>query len=322
MDRDFENEVQNVVGITSSSSKTKAQMWVISSGKGGVGKTFAASSLAISLSKLGNSVVILDLDLSGANIHTTFGLSPAPNNIRHFFEGAKKLADLLVPTSVPRISYVQGFWDGWTPTDLTADQVKTLAIEAKKLKADYVLVDLGAGAIAGHLELLQHADEKILITSPEPTSIEKTYRFIESYICYSLKQHCIPESYDGLIRALRDYRNAASGNYFSFRSFLKENSGVHLDYFDNLMTKPIRLMVNCCRSQANIELGHAIKSVCYKFYDFKLDYIGSIDYDNAVWQSIRSREPVLIAQPFTPIAGQFLTTCKQLIDPKELRAVV
>jgi flagellar biosynthesis protein FlhG len=321
MESDFGSGIQNVVAISSPSQKS-ARLWVVCSGKGGIGKTFTTSSLAISLSKLGHSVVIIDLDLSGANIHTTFGLTPSPENIRHFFEGSKTLQELVLPTSVPRVSYIQGFWDSWSPTDLSTEQIRNLVPEAKKLNADYVLVDLGAGALSGHLELLKMADEKILISSPEPTSIEKTYRFIESFVCYSLKEHSLPEAYDHMIQTLRNHRQNAGGKYFSFRAYLKENSGIQPDYFEVLMANPIRLLVNGCRSQANVDLGPSMKSVCYKYYDFKIDFIGAIDYDNAVWQCIRNREPVLIAQPFTPLAGQFLTTCKQLIDPRDLRAVV
>ncbi|WP_413289373.1 P-loop NTPase [Bdellovibrio sp. HCB337] len=323
MERDFENESQDVIAIKRPSSQERTnQIWTVASGKGGVGKTFVTSSLAICLSKLGHSVVIVDLDLSGANVHTAFGMSPASNSIRHFFEGSKTLSELVIPTQVPRVSYIQGFWDAWTPTDLSVEQVRHLAPEMKKLNADYVIVDLGAGALESHLEMLKLADEKILLSSPEPTSIEKTYRFIESFVCHSLKDHSIPEAYDHMIQQLRNHRHGFSEKNFSFRTYLRENSGIQPDFFDALMTKPLRLIVNSCRSQANTELGHAMKSVCYKYYDFKVDFLGSIDYDNAVWQSIRNREPVLIAQPFTPLAGQFLTTCKQLIDPKELRAVI
>jgi flagellar biosynthesis protein FlhG len=322
MDSDFGSGMQNLVTLSSSSSSKTPLLWVVASGKGGVGKTFTTSSLAISLSKLGHKVIIIDLDLSGANVHTTFGLDPSNDNIRHFFEGSKTLPELVQPTSVPRVDYVQGFWDAWAPTDLTTEQIRNLVPEIKKLNADYVLVDLGAGALAGHLELLKLADEKILLTSPEPTSIEKTYRFIESFVCYSLKEHSLPEAYDLMIQTLRGHRKDACGKYFSFRTYLKENSGIQPDYFEVLMANPIRLLVNGCRSQANMELGPSMKSVCYKYYDFKIDFIGAIDYDNAVWQCIRSREPVLIAQPFTPLAGQFLTTCKHLIDPKDLRAVI
>jgi flagellar biosynthesis protein FlhG len=322
MDSEVENEMQNVIPISSPSSKPDARLWVVCSGKGGVGKTFTSSSLAISMSKMGHSVVIVDLDLSGANVHTTFGLSPANENIRHFFEGSKNLSELVLPTSVPRVSYIQGFWDAWTPIELTTEQIRSLVPEIKTLNADFVIVDLGAGAINGNLELLRLADEKILVTSPEPTSIEKTYRFIESFVCHSLKEHSLPETYELMIQTLRNHRNDSGGKYFSFRSFLKENSGIQPDYFENMMANPIRLLVNSCRSQANNDLGPAMKSVCYKYYDFKIDFLGSIDYDNAVWQCVRNREPVLIAQPFTPLAGQFLMTCKQLIDPQSLSAVI
>lgn len=322
MERDIANESQDVISIKRSSQDKPNKVWAVASGKGGVGKTFLTSSFAICLAKMGYTVTILDLDLSGANIHTAFGISPSSKNIRHFFEGSDSLADLVIPTPVPHLSYVQGFWDAWSPTDLTVDQIQHLIPEARKLNSDYVLIDLGAGALPGHLEVLKWADEKILLSSPEPTSIEKTYRFIESYICYSLKNHSVPEAYDHLLQCLREHRYVSKDKNFSFRTYLKENTGIQPDFFESLMTSPLRLVVNSCRSQANTELGASMKSVCNKFYDFKIDFLGSIDYDNAVWQCFRSREPVLIAQPFTPLTGQFLTTCKQLIDPRELRAVI
>src|SRR5690606_2030065 len=98
--------------------------------------------------------------------------------------------------------------------------------------------------------------------------------------------------------------------------------GLNYDFFESLTNNPVRLLINGSRSQSNAELGHSMKSVCNKYYDLSIDYLGAINYDNAVWQSIRNREAVLLVQPFTPLAGQFFATCKQLIAPEELRAVV
>lgn len=298
------------------------QLWVVASGKGGVGKTFVSSSLGMTLSKLGHSVVIVDLDLSGSNIHTVLGLNPSHMNIRHYFEGAKTLQELVIPTPYPHLSYVQGFWDSWTPTDFSHNQIQSLIPQLKNLRADYVIVDLGAGALEAHLELFKSADEKFLITTPEPTSIEKTYRFIESFMCYSLRENSTPDAYGNMISTLRNHRQRTLSKPFSFRSYLKEETGIHYDFFEALSSTPVRLLVNTSRNQANEELGHSMKSVCNKYYDLGIDFIGSIDFDNAVWQSVRVREHVLVAQPFTPLAGQFLATCKQLIAPEELRAVV
>ncbi|WP_253715782.1 P-loop NTPase [Bdellovibrio bacteriovorus] len=307
---------------TSASAAGVPKLWVVGSGKGGVGKTFVSSSLGITLSKLGHSVVILDLDLSGANIHTSLGLNPSHMNIRHFFEGVKSLQELVIPTHMPRMSYIQGFWDSWTPTDFSFSQIHTLLPEIKKLRADYVIVDLGAGALEAHLELFKAADEKFLVTTPEPTSLEKTYRFIEAFVCHSLKENATPDAFGQMISTLRNHRQRTLEKPFSFRSYLKEQTGLNYDFFEALSSRPVRLIMNSARSQTNIDLGHSVKSVCNKYYDLSIDYAGAIEYDNAVWQSVRAREHVLEAQPFTALAGQFLGTCKQLIDPEELRAVV
>lgn len=298
------------------------KIWTVSSGKGGVGKTFVSTSLAFTLSKLGHSVVIADLDFSGANVHTALGLKPSHLNIRHYIEGVKSLSELVIPTPFPHLSYIQGYWDTWSPADTTNLNTANLVQDLKKLKADYIIIDTGSGAVEKYLELFKLADEKVLITSTEPTSVEKTYRYIENFICYSLKDKSTPEAFGSLIRTLRDYRQKILNKPFSFRSYLKESEGFTLEPFLALSRQPIRLVLNSVRSQSLVELGYSMKSVCYKYYDLNIDYTGGLEYDNAVWQSIKNREPVLIAQPFTPLAGQFLSMCKHLIDPDELRAVV
>ncbi|QDK39465.1 P-loop NTPase [Bdellovibrio sp. NC01] len=320
---DFENDnLETLVPRKSGDSSSPAKVWVVASGKGGVGKTFVSSSLGITLSKLGHSVVVVDLDLSGANIHTTLGVNPSHMNIRHFFEGVKTLQEIVIPTQFANLSYVQGFWDSWTPIDFNSVQIANLIPEMKSLRADYVIVDLGAGALEPHLDLFKSADEKFLVTSPEPTSIEKTYRFIEAYVCHSLKQNATPDAYGQMISTLRSHRQRTLAKPFSFRSYLKEQEGFQYDFFETMSSNPVRLIVNSARSQTNMDLGHSIKSVCNKYYDLGLDYVAGIEFDNAVWQSVKGREHVLVAQPFTALAGQFLATCKQLIDPEELRAVV
>ena len=159
------------------------------------------------------------------------------------------------------------------------------------------------------------ADEKILISNAEPTSVEKNYRFVEAYICHSLKQDLNQDQHLGLLKALAEYRQSDKQLCFSFRSYLKSATGFEFNFFEELEKKPVRLIINSCRSRLDQDLGYSIKSVCNKYFDFSVDYVGAIDFDNAVWQSVRGREPVLIEKPFTPLAGQFLSICKQLTNP-------
>lgn len=296
-----------------SNQNQHTQMWVVGSGKGGVGKTFVSTSLAITLSKLGHQVVIVDMDLSGANVHTSLGVDPSHLSLRHYFDGQKQLSEIVLPTPHLKLSYIQGLWDTWSSYEVTADQIKAMIPEFKKLNAEYIIVDLGVGASPAYMEFFKEADEKILVTNPEPTTIEKTYRYIESYICSSLKEELSKEQYEQLIIQLREHRQGTLTEELSFKQLLRGRSFTKI---------PIRLVMNSSRSQTNKELGYSMKSVTKKYYDLGLDYIGAIDYDNAVWQSVKGCEHVLFAQPFTPLAGQFLSACKHLIDPGELRAVV
>jgi flagellar biosynthesis protein FlhG len=114
------------------------------------------------------------------------------------------------------------------------------------------------------------------------------------------------------MQSLKDYRSQKKTGHFSFRHFLKQSQGFEIDFFECFNKKPLRLIVNEARSRQDQDLGHCIKSVCHKYFDLEVDFVGAIDYDNAVWQSIRNREPVLIEKPFTPLAGQFMSVTKLL----------
>lgn len=303
-----------------------AQLWVVGSGKGGVGKTFIASSLGITLSKMDKRVLLIDLDYSGANLHTNLGCPHSEINLIDYWSGQKRLREVVLETPIPRLSYVQGHWDQWTPMSLDLEKGRSLMSEARDLGYDIVIFDVGPGATEFHLELFSKADEKFLILNPEPTSIEKNYRFIEGLITWTLKESATPDAYARLLKALAQYRSQHTVGAFSFRSYLADAVGFQFNYFESLDQKPVRLIVNQARSQQDRDLGHSIQSVCRKFYDLPIHYLGAIDYDNAVWQSVRGRTPVLIDKPFTPLAGQFLSMSKELTQTdfvsQFLRAVV
>ena len=290
-----------------------AQLWVVGSGKGGVGKTFITSSLGITLSKLDKKVLLIDLDFGGANLHTSLACPHSQKTLFDYWSGNATLAQTVLPTPTPRLSYVQGHWDQWAPLDLDLPKIRKMMSEARELPYDIVLFDLGPGATEFHLDLFHQADEKFLVVTPEPTSIEKNYRFLESLITWTLKESATPEVYADLLKALSKYRSSHTVGAFSFRDYLRDSVGFQFNYFDRLDQKPVRIIINQTRSQQDRDLGHAIQSVSRKFYDLPVKYMGWIDYDNAAWQSIRIRRPVLIDKPFTPLAGQFLSMSKELI---------
>ena len=85
---------------TVNSSSTK-EIWAIGGGKGGVGKSFVAGNLGILLAQRGFRVILADLDLGGANLHTWLGVNTPEQGVSEFVDRqVEQIHELLIPTSI------------------------------------------------------------------------------------------------------------------------------------------------------------------------------------------------------------------------------
>jgi MinD-like ATPase involved in chromosome partitioning or flagellar assembly len=195
-----------------------------------------------------------------------------------------------------------------------------LLTDIKKQSFDIVLFDLVPGVNEETQEILDQSDEIFLLTTPEACSIEKTYRWIESYI---MKMGLAPAESQALgefNQNRKKERHAPLESLFMVREFL---ASLQLKKTSNRKPfGPIKLIVNQTRSFEDERLGDLIKSVCNKFYFTEVTMAGWLQFDNAVWQCSRQRVPLLVNQPFNPLAGQIQGLVKHLVDHTSERTVV
>ena len=59
------------------------------------------------------------------------------------------------------------------------------------------------------------------------------------------------------------------------------------------------------RTQTDIDIGFSMKLICKKYFGFNLDYVGYLDYDQAVWQSVKKRKPLLTEFPNSSLINNF-----------------
>ncbi len=151
----------------------------VTSGKGGVGKTNIVGNLAMALSRMRKRVLILDGDLGLANIDIIFGLHPE-FTIKHVITGEKDLRDVIVkgPENVSVIPASSGLAD---LVHLTQGQKLNLLSEFDGLDDDYdvFLIDTGAGISSNIVYFNTAARERIIVATPEPTSITDAYALMK-----------------------------------------------------------------------------------------------------------------------------------------------
>jgi len=179
--REIVNKVNNDNIKTSLETlKTSAKVITVTSGKGGVGKTNFTVNLAITLSKLGYRVVVIDADLGLANIDVVLGMMPKYSLV-DVIKNGKNVLDVLStgPNKVKFISGGSGVEELTRLTQLELENfVRNIALLDKI--ADVILIDTGAGISENVIRFVMAADDVVVITTPEPTATTDAYALIKA----------------------------------------------------------------------------------------------------------------------------------------------
>ncbi len=158
---------------------TPPRVICVSSGKGGVGKTNIVTNLAYCLAKQGQKVLILDADLNLANVDVLLGLTPR-YNLHHVLLGEKSLTEILVngPGGFKLLPASSGIME---LASLTESQKLYFMTEMETVddKVDIMLVDTGAGINDNVVYFNLAAQERIIVLTPEPTSLTDAYALIK-----------------------------------------------------------------------------------------------------------------------------------------------
>lgn len=293
------------------------KIWAIGGGKGGVGKSLVSANTALCLALMGNKVVAVDLDLGGANLHTCLGL-PIPQVTLSDYVSKKvtNFNDLLVPTPIANLKIISGAQDELGMANLKHMHKNQIIRKLHELDADYILFDLGAGTAFNTIDFFITADKGILVVLPEPTSIENTYRFIKSVFFRRLKMVEGAEEIEGLIN--ESMNSKVGGGQISPADLVKKISDMNpelgLRIKEEMSHFRPNLIINQVRSQADIDIGYSIQSICRKYFGIEMSFPGYLDYDQSVWQSVRKRKPLLIEYPNSRLVNNFDRIVNRLVE--------
>ena len=290
----------------------------VGGGKGGVGKSFISSSIAIFLAQLGYETTAIDLDLGGANLHTSLGLPLSNKGINEFIlDPQANLSDLTQATHWPKLKLISGSSEATDVANIDEIQRSRIMSAIYRHKCDFTILDLSAGSHHATLDFFLMARHKLVVFTPEPSSIENAYRFLKAGFFRKLRRYEHQLQLKPQIDELLSNRETHGiKNPSDLMRVLIEREPVMGTKLKNIMSDlGFKIVLNQARTRQETELGFALQSVCNKYFGFPCDFLGGLEYDNAVWQSLRQKHHLLMANRQSHLYAQLMGIARKIAKP-------
>ena len=172
----------------------KGKVIVITSGKGGVGKTTTTANLGTALAMMGQKVVLVDTDIGLRNLDVVMGLeNRIVFDIVDLVNGHCKLKQALIRDKRFEGMSLLPAAQTKDKSSVTPHQMKNLTNELRK-QYDFILVDCPAGIEQGFRNAIAGADDAIVVATPEVSSVRDADRIIDCWrrLSRALNYHRMP----------------------------------------------------------------------------------------------------------------------------------
>jgi len=277
----------------------------IAGGKGGVGKSFITASLGAHLASLGWRVVMIDLDLGAANLHTLMGIRPPVQGVPQFLNrSAAGLDETAIATGTDNLSLISAAHANIEIPNLYHQQKLKIIRGMGRLDYDIVLVDLGGGTHFNTLDFYLTAPSGLLVFTPEPTAVENAIRFIKAVYLRRLKQVIKQNTFTAIVNDSVDQAQQGKLNTPDIIDLiLRHDPDKEPRLREELAQFTFQLVMNKFRKNHDIRLGENLAIVCNRHFYSRFAFLGAVSYDEHVHDSVCAKQLYLQKYPYAPAAG-------------------
>jgi len=276
----------------------------IASGKGGVGKTLFAANLCIALARLGHDTVAVDMDFGGSNLYTCLGVPNKYPGIGEFLKtGKPAFQNLMVPTGIPNLRFIPG--EGRTPflANISHEQRLVLVQEIKKIKARYVVLDLGAGTTFSTLNFFGMVAKGVMITTFETPAIMNFVMFLRNFIFRVISGVARKDKkcFDSVVSAFERSITDASVTANTLILEIEKHNRPLADLVRKTCAgyRP-RIVFNMGDHPHELAILDKLQSTLWQGLSMEADYFGFVFHDEAVRRSAKNREVLITRYPDSP----------------------
>jgi flagellar biosynthesis protein FlhG len=298
--------------IVAATQKKRAQIITVGGGKGGVGKSIVALNLAASIAHDGRRVVLADLDLGAANQHLLLGQRNPKVGLQDLLDGSASDANqCLSETGVPGLSLLAGTVGVLGAANIAEDQKALVLCSLRAIKADILIVDVGAGVGYNALDFFDLGARKVVVTTPQVTALHDAYAFLKSAVLRLIRQNVDSAIEEALLEPATLSTNAEK--VVDILARLREiRPELAKKVFARIETFGACMIGNQVFKGDRTSVFQAVTETIHNYLGMTVPVLGLVPASATVHASVNSRQPLALA-PTTKEAVVFRNLAHALL---------
>lgn len=263
----------------------------VGGGKGGVGKTIVAVNLALALSQRPQTVTLLDGDFGNGNCNTLLGITKVDGSLEEYLRTERSLEESTVSTAYSGLRLVCGA-QNQVDAFLTTEMPRLLN-DIRRIEADCLVIDLGAGVGDETLDLYRLADEKIVVVTPQVTALQNAYAFIKSAFLHDLKR-------TGGLAALLDQAGADPQKLRALIGGLAEGHAARQALAVVLARQRFLIVANRVNDDQDLRIVQNLQKVVGQYLGIGQTLLGILPSSEDIRNSVNRITPFVALSPDLP----------------------
>ncbi len=273
----------------------------VGGGKGGIGKSIISTNLAAGLALCGNKVVLVDTDFGSSNLHALLGIYNPSHGFANLFQtNAINPQSLLLDTRINNLQLICAAGDNPGSSNLNCKTLEIVKDNILSLDADYVILDLAPGVGYSAVDFFNLAHTGLAITTPELTSIMKTFSYIRAVLFRKIGDAF--KNQNDLLR-LVDHSNPTNADMETHCINTLKEKLTTIDPKQVLVVETIvesfkpYLIINRVRHKKDLKAGENLIELIKKYLGVEPVYLGYLIESDRVRDSVDEMLPFLIKEP-------------------------
>ncbi len=284
----------------------------VGGGKGGVGKSLIAANLAVAMALAGRETVAIDLDLGAANLHTLLGLERTSATLHDVLDGTLDgFEAAAVATPIHRLRLVAGTNGRPGAANPNGGQKARLIKQARRLDAEVVVLDLGAGTSFNPVDFFLGADLRVLVVTPELGSLQNAYGFAKAALYRDVQRLAADDVETALFERSRESRTRLSevlADVAKERPALATAARRHVAAFGGC------IIGNQVLEPRDVTVPRALERLLGDFLGLDVPVIASLKASRPIRDSIQRRRPFVLDAGAEESSRQLHAAAKWLLE--------